>query len=174
MITFIAIDVETANSNWGSICQIGICFVKNGVIYDEWETLLNPEESFSAFNVDIHGIEEHHVKDAPKLPDIYDELRRRLDNSVLVSHFHFDRVATKQACEKYSLAAFPVTWLDSGKIAKIAWPDLGKWNLASVASHLGMQFQHHDALEDARIAAKITLQASKQTQRNVDDWLALT
>ena len=174
MINFVAIDVETANSNWRSICQIGICFVKDGEIYDEWETLVNPEESFSEFNVSIHGIEEHQVIDAPKLPDIYGELRRRLDNSVLVSHFHFDRIATKQACEKYSLGAFPVTWLDSGKIAKSTWPHLGEWNLPSVASHLGLRFQHHDALEDARIAAKITLQACRQTQRNIDDWIALT
>ena len=38
MLTFNAIDVETANADRASICQIGIVHVREGEIADRWET----------------------------------------------------------------------------------------------------------------------------------------
>ena len=43
-LTFNAIDVETANADRASICQIGIVYVRDGEIRDQWRTLANPEE----------------------------------------------------------------------------------------------------------------------------------
>ena len=53
---FVAIDVETANSDWGSICQIGVASVDKGEIVDEWQTLVDPRTPFSDRNIGIHGI----------------------------------------------------------------------------------------------------------------------
>ncbi len=170
MSSFVTIDVETANPNFASICQVGICCVRDGVITDEWESLINPEDYFAPMNISVHSIEEHHVKGAPKLPEIYDELCARLDNSIVVSHSKFDRTALNQAYGKYSLKAHRSTWLDSIDLAKQAWPNLQNWKLTSIASHVGLQFKHHDALEDARVAAKITLRACEQTQRRIENW----
>ena len=39
MLTFNVIDVETANADRASICQIGIIHVREGNIGDQWETL---------------------------------------------------------------------------------------------------------------------------------------
>ena len=61
MMTFNSIDVETANQNRWSICQIGMCSVRNGKILDQWETLVNPEADFKPKNMEIHGIQEHDV-----------------------------------------------------------------------------------------------------------------
>ncbi len=41
MISFTAIDVETANAVRASICQLGIVRVENGAIVDLWESLGN-------------------------------------------------------------------------------------------------------------------------------------
>ena len=46
MLTFNAIDVETANADRASICQIGIVHVRDGEIEDRWQTLVNPEDWF--------------------------------------------------------------------------------------------------------------------------------
>ena len=37
MLTFNSIDVETANADRASICQIGIAHVQDGEIRDQWE-----------------------------------------------------------------------------------------------------------------------------------------
>lgn len=65
---FIAIDVETANPDLSSICQIGIVYFKGGIVKHSWQTLINPEDYFDAMNVSIHGIDEYAVKKAPIFP----------------------------------------------------------------------------------------------------------
>ena len=46
-----AVDVETANKDIGSTCQIGLAAFKDGAIVQEWSSLINPEEAFSGFNI---------------------------------------------------------------------------------------------------------------------------
>ena len=47
-MNFVSVDVETANSDRASICQIGIAVFKDGKLVDEWVSLfkycLNAEE----------------------------------------------------------------------------------------------------------------------------------
>ena len=40
-----------------------------------------------------------------------------------------------------------------------------------VAEMLGIEFQHHDAEEDARAAGEILLRAIEQTGLSIQDWL---
>ena len=169
-LTFNAIDVETANANRASICQIGLVQVVDGQVSDRWTTLVDPQECFDFWNVRIHGIDEEAVKGSPTMPQIREELRHRVRDSYLVSHTAFDRVAFDRAMEKYQLDQLQVTWLDSMTIGKIAWPENGKWSLKALAARLGVSFQHHDALEDARAVFEIVAQASRETGRDIADW----
>jgi len=174
MLTFNSIDVETANADRASICQIGIVHVRDGKIEDRWQTLVNPEDWFDPWNTSIHGIDEEDVQHCPTLPEIRGELRTRLRGGVLVSHTSFDRVAFERAMSKYDLEQLQVTWLDSARIVRRAWPDrYGRrgFGLKNVARDLGISFTHHDALEDARTAAEIVLRACDSTEMDIEDWL---
>lgn len=71
---FVAIDVETANANMASICQIGLAKYKDGVLQKEWSSLINPEDYFDFINVGIHGITEESVANSPVLSEVYDTL----------------------------------------------------------------------------------------------------
>ena len=173
-LTFNSIDVETANADRASICQIGIVRVQNGEIAEHWQTLVNPEEWFDPWNSSIHGIDEEDVTGSPTIPEIYDDLRARLRGSVLISHTGFDRVAFARAATKYELMQLPVTWLDSAKIASRAWPEsFGRrgYGLSNIARSLGISFRHHDALEDARVVAEIVLHACTTAKADIDTWL---
>ena len=174
MLTFNSIDVETANADRASICQIGLIHVRDGKIQDQWKTLLNPEDWFDPWNVKIHGIDGTAVLGSPTLPEVRDELRRRLRGSVLVSHTAFDRVAFERALTRYDLEQLQVTWLDSAQIARRAWPDkygVRGWSLKNIAKDFDIPFQHHDALEDARAAAEIVLRACDASKLDIDGWL---
>ncbi len=171
---FNSIDVETANADRASICQIGIVHVVDGKIKGQWTSLINPEDWFDPWNVMIHGIEEEDVMGSPTLPEVRDELRNRLRGSVLVSHTAFDRTAFEQAMNKYKLEQLQVTWLDSAKIVRRAWPErygFSGWGLKSVANDLQLKFQHHDALEDAMVAAQIVLHACEASALEIEGWL---
>ena len=176
-MNFDAVDVETANADRSTICQIGIVHVRGGQIRDRWASLVDPEDWFDVWNVDIHGISAEAVRGAPTLPKLDDELRDRLGASVVVSHTSFDRVAIVRAMEKYRLGQPQWTWLDSAKVVRRAWPDRYSrkgYGLASVAHDLGIAFRHHDALEDATAAAEIVIRASKETGLDISGWLQRT
>lgn len=86
MTSFVAIDFETANGSLASICQVGIVVYQDGKEVDTFSTLVNPEEEFWGMNIFIHGIEPDDVVHAPKFPEIYDELRKRLSGNFVLSH----------------------------------------------------------------------------------------
>ena len=173
-LTFNAIDVETANRNRASICQIGIAQVRAGEIHETLSILVNPEEPFESINTSIHGIEADSVRDANTLPGIYSWLHKLIEGTTLVSHTAFDRQALEKAISKYGLPAPGVRWLDSAKIASHAWPEKyrrGGRSLKKIGADLGIKFQHHDAGEDSRVAAEILLRAYQYTGIDVDGWL---
>lgn len=171
---FVAIDVETANADLASICQIGLVTVRAGEIADKWSTLVNPEDFFDGINVGIHGIDEGRVAGAPTFPEVYRDFSAKTAQTVVVSHTSFDRAAVTGAVERYDLPGVPLTWLDSARIARRAWPERYRregYGLASIAADLGIEFDHHDALEDARAAAEIVLRASAVAGLDIEGWL---
>jgi DNA polymerase-3 subunit epsilon len=62
MMNFVAIDLETVNSDMASICQIGIVRCRDGVVAEEWSTYVDPEDGLDRVNVSIYGIEETAVE----------------------------------------------------------------------------------------------------------------
>ena len=172
-LVFNVVDVETANIDHSSICQVGIVHIRNGELEEEWETLINPEDWFDPYNIGIHGIDEERVRDAPTFPQVYPEICRRVHSSVLVSHMPFDRTAFNRASEKYGLEKLQVTWMDSARVARRTWPrykDRG-YGLKNIASDLGISFKHHDALEDAKAAAQVIIEACRESERDIQGWL---
>lgn len=170
---FFAIDVETANAALCSICQIGVVEFCDGKEVSAASWLIDPECWFDDVNVTIHGITPEMVRGAPKFGDVAELLRAKIGTGVVVCHTHFDRVALRQACDSCRLPAMPFTWLDSAKVARRTWEQFAQsgYGLAPVASHLGITFRHHDALEDARAAGLILLRAIEHSGRSVPDWL---
>lgn len=170
---FYTLDVETANPDYSSICQIGIGVFDGGNIIDSWKTYVDPEDYFDGMNISIHGIDEETVKGAPKFSEIYSILQGKIEENVVVHHMPFDRVAFHRACEKYNLEPFNVKWLDSASVARRTWEQFSHkgYGLANLTDFLGIQFQHHDALEDSIAAGKVILEASKKTGFGIDEWL---
>ena len=174
MLSFSAIDVETANASGASICQIGLVQVRNGKITREWESLVNPQGSFHRGNIRVHGIRSEDVRHSPTLPRIWNTLRSSLRGSILVSHTNFDRRAFEQAQDRFGLEPLDVLWVDSTRIVRRSWPRRYArrgFGLDNVARDLGITFRHHDALEDARAAALIVLQACEASGTRIEDWL---
>lgn len=171
---FIALDVETANPDMSSICQIGIVKYKDGVVVDEWVTLVNPEDYFFFANIDVHGITEEDVEGAPTFPEVYEKLKSYLEGQIVAHHTHFDRVSISRAIDAYELEHIDTKWLDTARLARRTWEEVSKrgYGLKNVASNIiGFEFNHHDALEDAKACAKILLAASEKQGLDVLETL---
>lgn len=172
-VNFVVIDVETANCDLSSICQVGIASFGDGILHDVWESLVNPEGDFDPINVSIHGIDEEDVRFSPNWSAVYSKVRLLLQGNIVVSHTAFDRAALLRACEKSKLAHCECRWLDSARVVRRAWPMFSQsgYGLANVASEFGIQYRQHNALEDARCAGEILLRAIAETGLSIDQWL---
>lgn len=172
-MNFVAIDVETANSDMASICSIGAARFENDKVTSEWYSLVDPQDYFDDLNVSIHGIDEDTVRGAPTYAEIFQILDEFLSGAVVVTHTHFDRVAIHQASSRWAVAKPSCTWLDSARVARRTWVACASsgYGLANVCSLIGYQFRHHHALEDAKAAGYIMLVAMQKTGLDIDGWL---
>lgn len=157
MSVFVVIDVETANSDLSSICQIGIAVFENGELVDSYESLINPQSYFDMMNVSIHGIDEADVEDAPTIDEIEPIIRKYFARGLVCSYGMFDKTSLSRA-----IGIVPSEWLDIMRVARRTWSEFAwrGYGLASIADYLNISlYNHHHALEDATVAGKILAEA---------------
>ena len=138
---FTAIDFETANRYPTSACSIGIVVVQDGEITEEFSHLIKPEPYY--FNkkfIEIHGITPVMVKDAPSFYDL----------SVL-----------KACLERADLYARLPESFCTCRLSRKLVKGLPNYKLNTLCDHFGIALNHHEALSDARGAAKIMIELSK-------------
>ncbi|MEK4229089.1 exonuclease domain-containing protein [Solibacillus sp. FSL H8-0538] len=164
---FVAIDFETANSIRSSVCSIGIVKVKNGKIQEELHSLINPLSEFHYYNTKIHGITEEMVSSAPTFEEFWPEFKHFVENQTIIAHnASFDIGVLRESLKRCHEVTPNFDYGCSYQIAKKVWPDLYNHKLSTVSNYLNISLRHHDALEDARAAALITLEALKKTKTN--------
>lgn len=169
---FIMVDVETANSNQGSICQIGTVLVEDWKIVSAGSMLVDPQSEFDPVNVSIHGIGPERVVGEPTFVHAHAPFKGFFDSEIVFSHSTFDRIAFDKACDQNSLPRFECHWMDSTRVVRKTWEQFSQrgYGLASLAKHIGFEFGHHDALEDARAATAVLLAALKDKGWTLDQW----
>lgn len=175
----VGIDVETACSEHGAVCSIGVSIVVRGAVLRERQWFLNPGTRFDPRFIGIHGITPARVAGEPRLAQMWRSLLDFIDDGVaqtreqtLFSSLSLDvpiagiehpaplYVAHNAAFDRLQIEhalASPLPFRVACTVAmsRRAFPTLGRHNLATVASHLRIALQHHDALSDARACALI-------------------
>jgi DNA polymerase-3 subunit epsilon len=172
-VDYFVVDVETANQSLDSICQIGIASFADGKMVDGWESLVNPQDYFAAFNTALHGIGPRTVAQAPCWSDVCPKVRSMLSGAAVASHTFFDRAALTGACARAGVQAVPYgKWIDTCWISRFAWPDLPNHKLPTLARSFGIAYRAHDALEDARVAGEVLALALGARQMTLGELLA--
>ena len=170
---FAAIDLETANPDAFSICQIGIALYRDGELAGEWMSYIDPQANFNRDNIAVHGITAAAVRGWPRLSEVAGRLHEMLDGRIVVSHSQFDRVALEQAFDRREIPRLTCAWLDSTLVARRAWEGFAKggFGLENLCRILGYRYQRHDALGDAKAAGVVVLAAIEQTGIGLNRWL---
>lgn len=164
MMNFAAIDFETATSARDSACSVAVVEVVDGKLYDSYYTLIQPPENkYNYFNVQIHGITREDTRYAPNFAKIWPELREHLEGKVVVAHnAPFDMGVLNACLMRAGLPMPNFSYCDTVAISRKAWPELENHKLDTVGSFLEIDFQHHNALDDARTCAAIPLKAGME------------
>ena len=158
-LTFTAIDVETANEQYDSLCAIGIVVVEKGVVVDERSYRVRPKAlRVSVINQQIHKLTEYDLQNAPEIADIWKDMEPLFRDRILVAHnAAFDLEVLPRSLRGYGIDFPRAKYLCSLKLAAKAFPGLASYRLKDLATHLGIALNHHDAISDARACAAITL-----------------
>ena len=163
MDSFIAIDYETANSSYESVCAVGVTLVEDGKIQSNFYTLIKPEEDFSffdSFNTSIHGITERDVKNAPSFGDVWPDIERLYLPGQIPFACHyagFDIRVTEAMLYSIGNKFSDIQFYDTCTISKKVWPELLNFKLNTISSYLGIELDHHNAASDAQACAQIAI-----------------
>ena len=163
MDTFIAIDYETANSNYLSACALGITFVEKGVVLESVQTYIKPPEdvsSFDPFNISIHKIQPSQVKNAPSFDTVWDTIEKfhSKNNVPFACHYSgFDIRVTEALLKYYKIEFQEIQFYDTFTIAKKMWPEFSNHKLNYLSNKFDIQLDHHNASSDAQACALIAL-----------------
>ena len=158
-MTFTAIDFETATAHHP--CSVGIVTVENGIIVDEFVSLIKPPNNvYSPFTIRVHGIHPRDTANAKSFAQIFPEIQKRLQNRVVVAHNEsFDRNVLVKSMAlhnlDYDILNIPTRWECTVKIYKAK--GLKPTKLSDCCNAMNIALNHHEALSDARACAQLYL-----------------
>ncbi|MBX9889298.1 MAG: 3'-5' exonuclease [Flavobacteriaceae bacterium] len=158
-MTFTAIDFETAIGHHP--CSVGIITVTNGVIVDEFVSLIKPPNNlYSPFTTKVHGISPRDTVNAMTFAQVYPEIQKRLQNRIVVAHNEsFDRNVLVKTMAlnglSYEHLNIAVKWECTLNIYKAK--GFKPTKLSDCCTVMNIKFNHHEALSDARACAQLFL-----------------
>lgn len=171
-LNFIAIDFETATGKRASICEAGICVVKNGRISETKSWLVRPEDNaYSYWNMQVHGICPKDTEDAPNFPEVWAEILKYLEETpILVAHnASFDISCIRKSLELYALDTPEVDFYCTLRAARHNY-DFGCNSLDYLCEQFDIpEGMHHRAGDDAEMCARLFLREIKDA-----GWCELT
>lgn len=173
MPKFLAIDVETANCNVGSICQIGLASFVDNELISTISILVNPQTDIFT-NGWIHHIDPDDVADAPTFDEVYPVLMRMINDNDYVLHYTpFEVGSFRRACQRYHLDEFDYDkWIDVAKMVRYVYVDVRQkgYGLKNISNVLGIDFEHHNAEEDARACGLVAYKCMEKGAFDFDTW----
>lgn len=166
MMDFVAIDFETATGERNSACSVALVDIQGGHMADSYYTLLKPPSlEFDAGNMEINGITPDMVKDAPTFAEIYPKLREMMEHRMVTAHnCPFDMGVMRASIWHYHLPKIKFDTCCTVQISRKVWPELINHRLNTIGDFFKIKFNHHDALDDAKVCAKIPLVAGRTVQ----------
>ncbi len=159
--SFVAIDFETANGFRGSVCEVGLVRIVDGIETAAFTSLVKPHQDYARFdgmNVSIHGIQPDDVVASPEFGELWPGIREFVGDLPLVAHnAAFDMRALRELVNLYDLTIASGTYFCTLVLSRRIL-DLTSYSLPFVARELGIaDAVHHRASSDARCASEVIL-----------------
>lgn len=155
---FVAFDIETTglSSLKDRMTEVGAVIFSGGKVTERFQTFVNPQMPIPANIVELTGITDRDVFDAPEEAEVLRDFIAFCGGRPLVAHnAEFDMGFMTAAANRNGIDFDPV-YMDTLTFAQGLLPDLKRFKLNLVADRLGLpEFNHHRASDDASACGKI-------------------
>ncbi|MGI6726237.1 MAG: PolC-type DNA polymerase III [Christensenellales bacterium] len=177
----IVLDFETTGLNpfADRIIEIGAVKLEHNTVVDSFSTLVNPEIPLSDKVIQITGIQDFMLKDQPKAAQALPRLMDFIADCPIAAHnAGFDMAFLRGELGRLGKEV-ELPEIDTLAFSQKLYPDLKRYNLASLCKYLGVTLRNaHRAVHDATATAQclaIMLEEAKtkgaQTLQDINDLI---
>lgn len=148
---YVVIDLETTgfSSFFDDIIEIGALKVKNNTIIDTFTTLVKPEDEIDDFIINLTGITNEMLSDAPTIQKILPALNSFIDNSILVGHnVSFDVNFLYDRYNDILGKPFENNFVDTMRIFRKLYKNLEHHRLVDMVDTFGLKVKRFHRAED--------------------------
>ncbi len=170
--TFVVVDVETTgfSPRDGGITEIAMIKVRNGLLWEEYTTLVNPLVPIPYEVTALTGIDDEMVVDAPAADEVAPMIAEFLGDGVFTAHnASFDLGFVNSTLAKGKIERIQNPVVCTCKLARRLLPNLYSKSLGPVAKQLGIRnSQRHRAAGDAYATAQVLIRFLQRLEEEFD------
>ena len=159
---FVVFDTETTGfnaANGDSMIEIGAVKIKDGVITDRFDELINPGRPIPKKITEITTITDKMVKDCPNEEEVTKKFLEWAGDAPMVAHnAKFDISFVEMAMKKYNLGKFKNTVIDTLELSRTLDQGFARHSLSAIVKRYNVDFDeesHHRADYDAEGTALV-------------------
>lgn len=174
-IDFCVVDTETTGGRAldNRIIEIAVVRYRDGIIYERFQTLVNPERPIPVWITLLTGIDDAMVKHAPRFAEIAPHLSQLLNKGIFTAHnAAFDYGFLKHEYLRLG-EDFERTKVCTVKLARRLLPELPSRSLGPLCEHLLIEIENrHRALGDAEATVYVLKNLLKNLKDNhgIETW----
>lgn len=158
-LTFVGLDLETADHGADSACAVGLVRVVDDRIIKRERYLIRPTRN-SFFFTPIHGITWEHVREQPTFEELWPSIQNMPTGAEFIASHNvgFDRRVLKSCCKATKISGSEFRFVCTMKLSKRLW-NIRPTSLSNVCRYFGIRLNPHEVLSDAEACVDIVLAA---------------
>lgn len=186
---FCVVDLETTglDPSFDEIIEVGILKVRDNEVVDTYSSLIQPklyryfdedgneiEYYIDDFIVELTGITNEMLKDAPVLKDVYKDIEDFIGDGIIVGHnINFDINFLYDFARENGFKEVNNDYWDLMKLSRRILKDLEHHRLKDLASYFNYDYKPHRSIEDCKTTLEIMKLLKKYADDNNIDYLTL-
>ncbi|MCP8969031.1 PolC-type DNA polymerase III [Ectobacillus ponti] len=163
--TYVVFDVETTGLSavYDTIIELAAVKVRGGEIIDRFESFANPHRSLSATIIELTGITDDMLKDAPEVDVVLKRFADWMGDHTLVAHnASFDMGFLNVGFQKAGLPKAQNPVIDTLELARFLYPEMKNHRLNTLCKKFDIELtQHHRAIYDTEATGYLLVKLLK-------------
>ncbi|MEH7110924.1 PolC-type DNA polymerase III [Neobacillus niacini] len=163
--TFVVFDVETTGLSavYDTIIELAAVKIKDGEIIDRFESFANPHHRLSATTINLTGITDDMVQNAPEVGAVIQRFHDWVGDDVLVAHnASFDMGFLNVGYKNIGLGKAKNPVIDTLELGRFLYPEMKNHRLNTLTKKFDIELtQHHRAIYDAEATGYLLLKMLK-------------